>query len=763
MSRPHKQRGDCARVSYNGGRWPYSSPSAGVYDITNTSTKLLLLNNRSRRRENRLRGQNDQSLEDEDRFMDPYRHSRVNSPVNRINHAECFNSTQPYFKPSLKTGLDWTDITHRPGSQYSEPSTVNPKRHTSCGVPTPSLAFEPGVETPRKNRPISVRSLPTPFRANPLLVHPDLSPGEKKYLYSIAQLYNVGPLRRMKHKQYTDILFKEMDRGVYTEEEINRKLQRPQLKPDKVPGYKKSNSMSSSSLSSISSSGADTDRKLSSRQEAKIYRKPENVPQQTDKKPKDVTKGYGTPVTKLVGPEERAVREPQEKTVAVTAKPTENEEDIKTGTPITAADGNSKGNSVDETEKKEEKQFRQEDEELRNTTKISDTPSSVSLKSSSTAHTRMQDDQSEQSQTLLGKENAAESSESVKVDSTGKIEDREDGSQRTYSDSDRNELSSNGGDVPTGQFSEVKMDDTGPIPVDRTEGSDTDTSSSSDSSTQNRRMAELSPHREGLDRPKSRLGHRQAKESGVQPKQQEPMDEQAVVSDNTGQPETSSEAVVVETNTGQPVTSSEAVVMETNTDQPETSSEAVVVETNTGQPETSSEAVVVETNTGQPETSSEAVVVETNTGQPETSSEAVVVETNTGQPETSSEADAMETKLAASELDGSDEKEKDVPSQAIISDQFPKEGRKMSLQFLKKMKRNVSDRETELSTPAGTESSTLLTLESEGKDDVTSSPPQPLSESSKTEADMQDVSSVSRNEEDADEQRRNRDIDAIEY
>lgn len=164
-------------------------------------------------------------------------------------------------------------------------------------------------------------------------------------------------------------------------------------------------------MSSVSSGGTDTDRKLSSRQEAKGSQK-------IDKK----TKSQMTPATKLFGPGEMAGQKSQE-----------------------------------------------EDEE--NTTIVSDTHLEMPLGDNLKVDNLTKDDQAEETDTLLGRENKKS------------------------------------GHTDEGQFFQTGMDDTEPIPVDRTEGSDSDTSTS-DSSTEDKKLPGLSPHREGLDRPKSRLGYR---------------------------------------------------------------------------------------------------------------------------------------------------------------------------------------------------------------------------------------------------------------
>lgn len=88
---------------------------------------------------------------------------------------------------------------------------VNPKRHTSCCVPTDPLAFRVGVNNDR--RPYSRASLPPTFRSSPMLNHPDLKRGEKEYIGSIARIYSAQQMIKLKQKQYNQLLSLEMEKG----------------------------------------------------------------------------------------------------------------------------------------------------------------------------------------------------------------------------------------------------------------------------------------------------------------------------------------------------------------------------------------------------------------------------------------------------------------------------------------------------------------------------------------------------------------------
>lgn len=204
------------REPFNGRPWPQTSPVAGVYDVGFSSTKMILFNNR-KKKQSKLRGNNDPKSEGR-LSPDPNRHYRASSPVSRDLHQNCYNSMSPYYtEPKL---IPWINYSERPPPTYEDGKFVNPKRHTSCCVPTDPLAFRVGVNNDR--RPYSRASLPPTFRSSPMLNHPDLKRGEKEYIGSIARIYSAQQMIKLKQKQYNQLLTLEMEKGYHTPEEYNQ-------------------------------------------------------------------------------------------------------------------------------------------------------------------------------------------------------------------------------------------------------------------------------------------------------------------------------------------------------------------------------------------------------------------------------------------------------------------------------------------------------------------------------------------------------------
>ncbi|XP_067685963.1 dentin sialophosphoprotein-like isoform X2 [Haliotis asinina] len=205
------------RVPFNGIPWPKQSPVSRVYDVRNSSTKMILLNNKYSKKGCRLRGQ---TLNDGDiRAPDPSRHSGDSPYVNRKSHVDCLTSATPVFQPEVKTGLKWANKTQRPPLKFDDGSSVNYKRHTACMTSDDLRVMN--WQRPRRSYTASIIRESQKCK-NPLL--DDLNPGERLYLYSIAKVYSVDSMRRLKQNQYCQLLLKEGQRGGYSDEEYRRYL-----------------------------------------------------------------------------------------------------------------------------------------------------------------------------------------------------------------------------------------------------------------------------------------------------------------------------------------------------------------------------------------------------------------------------------------------------------------------------------------------------------------------------------------------------------
>ncbi|XP_052072291.1 serine/arginine repetitive matrix protein 5-like isoform X2 [Mytilus californianus] len=208
-----------AREPFNGRPWPAASPVSGVYDIRNSTTRLILLNNR-RKKDSQLRGRSNPRKE-EHRYPEPERHSRSSTPVNREYHTSCLDSSSPYYEPDVDLDMDWLNRSQRPQNRFAAGSAVNPKRHTSCQVPSEPRAFDIRLHSP-SGRPNSRTSLPANFGKSPMMGQRQLSPGEQRYFTSISRVYSNNQMIRLKRRQYIDLLNQQLSKGLYTQKEYER-------------------------------------------------------------------------------------------------------------------------------------------------------------------------------------------------------------------------------------------------------------------------------------------------------------------------------------------------------------------------------------------------------------------------------------------------------------------------------------------------------------------------------------------------------------
>ncbi|KAL4223265.1 hypothetical protein ACF0H5_016737 [Mactra antiquata] len=198
------------REEYNGHDWPADSPVSRSYDVGNTSTKLIILNNKYGQNGTRLRGYYT-GPKKPDRMVNPDRH-RAKSPRDPRYHEACLDSSSPKFEPTVKTDLDWLGSSVRPPNALIVKTSVNPHRHASCRS-SPEINSYGG-------RPHSRISLPAKYLYNS--EYADMTIGEKIYLWSIEKIYNVEKMKKLKQEQYHKLLDGEAKKGYHSRGEMAR-------------------------------------------------------------------------------------------------------------------------------------------------------------------------------------------------------------------------------------------------------------------------------------------------------------------------------------------------------------------------------------------------------------------------------------------------------------------------------------------------------------------------------------------------------------
>lgn len=191
---------------------------ARVYDIGNTSTKMVLLNRRLKKK-SQLRGLTDNNGEIV--APEPDRHIPDEPTTNWHFHRNCLNSSSAPYRPKISLDLGWVNTQQRPPITFDSGSYVNHRRHTSCCVSSesPLVGWNPHRRphtSPTRETEEELRSMGS------MLNDPDLSLGERRYLYSIARIYSMSQMKQLKKDQYSQLLLRELTKGYHSPYEYER-------------------------------------------------------------------------------------------------------------------------------------------------------------------------------------------------------------------------------------------------------------------------------------------------------------------------------------------------------------------------------------------------------------------------------------------------------------------------------------------------------------------------------------------------------------
>ncbi|XP_013413587.1 uncharacterized protein LOC106175941 isoform X1 [Lingula anatina] len=202
------------------GEWPQESPVAKVYNISHTSSRLVLLNNKANKYNNRLRGQAIVVPESANNSRahsacstratspNPDRHYyRESCTPDPEKHKSCVISETPRFQACPATPISnwWRNTKQRPPITFPNGSAVNEWHHYSCQVPSgPIMLPSNGPH----HQPRS-KSMPHSFRSSWKLQHPDLTPGHKRYLADTAHVYSVVKMKDLVQERYENLLYKQ--------------------------------------------------------------------------------------------------------------------------------------------------------------------------------------------------------------------------------------------------------------------------------------------------------------------------------------------------------------------------------------------------------------------------------------------------------------------------------------------------------------------------------------------------------------------------
>ncbi|XP_052797807.1 muscle M-line assembly protein unc-89-like isoform X5 [Mya arenaria] len=249
------------RTNFNGTEWPYDSPVARAYDVSNTSTKLIILNNKYGKNSTRLRGYYT-GPKKPDRYVDPERHRAKSPRFHPEWHDRCLDSSSPKFEPTVRSHLEWVNSSERPPNALIAKSSVNRNRHAMCrSTPT----YDP------ETRAVSRISMPPSKYFSDFS---EMSAGEKLYLWSIERIYSMDRMKQLKQDQYKKLLEMEakkddLERGKYEPGEYKRYMRYINSAKDRTYGTGSPSDRRARSAYSSRSKSATSSRVSTAKQESR--------------------------------------------------------------------------------------------------------------------------------------------------------------------------------------------------------------------------------------------------------------------------------------------------------------------------------------------------------------------------------------------------------------------------------------------------------------------------------------------------------------
>lgn len=226
-----------ARASFSTANdWPQDSPNAGYYDIKNSDTKLILLNNhkkwshlRGKTREKHETFKKDKNYD----WVEKEIENKKNSSSESLNYSSFLNQSR---KPDpdrhlIKSGCSYKYIDKEPCFQSE--SFLKLKRRNQSAVPVTSRksiyanTIEKKEDEETENE-ILLRYLyavgkrttglqgtglnkrpPREFLSSYNINHPEFNKGQRLFLNELCSMYSVTPLKEWKKDQYIKLFQKQ--------------------------------------------------------------------------------------------------------------------------------------------------------------------------------------------------------------------------------------------------------------------------------------------------------------------------------------------------------------------------------------------------------------------------------------------------------------------------------------------------------------------------------------------------------------------------
>ncbi|CAL1536175.1 unnamed protein product [Lymnaea stagnalis] len=207
------------RFRFDGELWPTPSPISAVYDVCNSSTRLIILNNKlsTKREGSRLRGQT--VVKGVFDRPQPDRHFLDSPQSARERHKHCIISESDLFVPIFPPSIPYPPVWVKK-SKIRDVSSTHSKHHTARSFDKDIKRLFDEISRPQKIFTRRETRLSPTMKS--LVDDSHLPRGERQYLANIAKVYSLDEMRQQKMHQLNQLIYQELCKGSYSSKEITK-------------------------------------------------------------------------------------------------------------------------------------------------------------------------------------------------------------------------------------------------------------------------------------------------------------------------------------------------------------------------------------------------------------------------------------------------------------------------------------------------------------------------------------------------------------
>lgn len=225
-------------------QWPAESPYAGYYDIKNSDTKLILLNNQQKTSHLRGKAQsNKQTISKKDQYYEYVEKEYEKKKNSSAENSLCWGSStsRPKMDPDrhynsgqhsyryLQEDLNGPSAEYKYLRQKTKSAVPFPKAQSTKSFKTTldkkeeeqlendillKYLYAVGKRTTGLQNTNLNRRPPREFLSSYNLNHPEFNKGQRLFLNELCSMYSVEPLKQLKQDQYLNLFKKQTVGGI---------------------------------------------------------------------------------------------------------------------------------------------------------------------------------------------------------------------------------------------------------------------------------------------------------------------------------------------------------------------------------------------------------------------------------------------------------------------------------------------------------------------------------------------------------------------